>query len=244
MSSLKIEVMNGHKNAYRTLQWSPLQGVGRLPGGVCQEGVSAQRGCLPIGGVSDQGVCLTRGCLPGGVCLEDVSRGCLPKGVSAWGCLPRGGVCPWGCLPGGCLLGGVCPRSVSQHTLARGRGVCLVGYLPRGFLPWGLSDQGVSAQGCLPKGYFCPGGVCQGGVSWGVSAKGVCLTTGVSALRGVYPGGVCLDGVYPEGCLPRGGVYPEGDCRGVHPLDPKETSPPLTHTHTHILPCKQNDSHV
>ena len=50
--------------------------------------------------------CLPKGCLPGGmpswgvfaplhagVCL----RGCLPRGVSAWGCLPRG-----------CLVGGAC----------------------------------------------------------------------------------------------------------------------------------------
>ena len=45
------------------------------------------------------------GCLPGGDCL----------GMSAWGCLPRVGVC----AGGACLPGGVCPGGggASQHAL-------------------------------------------------------------------------------------------------------------------------------
>ena len=96
---------------------------------------------------------------------------------SAWGVLPREGVCPgvgvsggWCVCPGRCLPGGCLP----------GVGVCPGGCLPGG---GGVSAQrgGICLGGCLP------GGVCPGGVS---------------AQRGVCPeGGVGLGGL-SGGCLP------------------------------------------
>ena len=52
-------------------------------------------------------------CLPGR---------CLPRGVFAWGCLPKEGVCLGGCLPRrgclprGCLSGGCLPPLVNRMT--------------------------------------------------------------------------------------------------------------------------------
>ena len=62
-------------------------------------------------------------------CRSRLPRGCLPRGVSAWGCLPRGG--GGVCLPrGGVCPGGVCPEG----------GICPGGCLPRVVYPsmhWG-----------------------------------------------------------------------------------------------------------
>ena len=69
--------------------------------------------CIPVGCIPPASVAVL-----GVACL----RGCLPRGVSAWGCLPRGA----GCLPRG---GGVC----LEGCLPREGGVCLgEGCLPRG----------------------------------------------------------------------------------------------------------------
>ena len=111
MSSLKSEVMNGHKNAYRPLQWSPLQGWG-VCRGVSAQGVSAQGGL-------HGGVC-TGGCLPRGVCLGGV----FPWDVCLGGCLSSRGICPGGVCPGGVCPEGVCPEGCLPRGGVYPRGVC------------------------------------------------------------------------------------------------------------------------
>ena len=79
------------------------------------------------------------------------------KGVSAWGCLPRGwGVCLGGrCMPmvvsawGASAQGGICPRGVSAERGVCPGEVCQEGCLPRVYLPGGLPG-GVCLGGCLP----------------------------------------------------------------------------------------------
>ena len=87
-------------------------------------------------------------------------------GVSApgGGVSALGGVCSRGCLLGGCLT--------------RGSGGLLQGGVCSGGSDLAVSDLG----GLLPGGVWPRGGVCSRG----------CLTWGVSAPRGVWPGGVYL----------------------------------------------------
>ena len=76
------------------------------------------------------------------------------------------------------------------------------------------SDAMYHQQECIPVGCVPSAAVAAwggGGLPKGwVSARGV----GVSAwgFWGCLPGGVCLGGAYPGGCLPRGGCTPPPPC--------------------------------
>ena len=97
-----------------------------------QLNVNLQQDCIPVGCVQSAAVAVGRG---GRVSARRGIRGvCLPMGVSAHGgCLPMGGVCPWG-------------------VSAQGKGC-----LPGGCLSRGLFAQGVSPWGCLPGGCLTGG---------------------------------------------------------------------------------------
>ena len=58
-------------------------------------------------------------------------------------------------------------------------------------------DQGVSVQGSLSSGVSVQGGLCPvGSLSGGVSVQGgLCPRRSLS--RGLYPGGLCLGGLFP-----------------------------------------------
>ena len=99
-----------------------------------------------------------------------VCRSLLPGGVgyvcSRWGVSAPGGVYSGSVCSGGCLL-----LRVGGVSTPRGWG-------------WGVYSRGVSALGCVSA------------LRGLVSALGGCLLWGVSALGGVYSGGV-----FSRGCL-------------------------------------------
>ena len=99
------------------------------------------------------------------------------------------------CIPIGCAPCTAVAVSWGGGGLSATGGVCLGGFLPRG----------VSVGGCFPRGVF----------AWSVSAWGRgCLPREVSVKGSVWPGGICLRGVFPAGCLPRGVSTQGGVCPG------------------------------